>query len=244
MKNTAPDTVRRAVMAWRIAWTIVTLATVQALVCGVSALPVLLIWSSLINITASNSIVRLIVFSGAIVPSYILFALCLTIVSPLTTRLLRWRTPPDDEMRIAEMGWPLLRWVRYAASMHVARVLAGTLFRGSPIWTVHLRLNGARLGKQVYVNSLSVSDYNLLEFGNDVVIGGAVHLSGHTVEEGVVKTAGVHLGHNVTVGLGSVIEIGVSIGSNSQIGALSFVPKHMDLPGGVVYAGIPVKQIE
>jgi acetyltransferase-like isoleucine patch superfamily enzyme len=147
-------------------------------------------------------------------------------------------------MRIADMGWPLLRWVRYAASIHLARVLAGTLFRGSPIWTVHLRLNGTRLGKQVYVNSLSVSDYNLLECGDDVVIGGAVQLSGHTVEQGIVKTANVRIGHHVTLGLGSVIEIGVEIGSNCQIGALSFVPKHTKLAGGAIYAGIPAKRIE
>jgi hypothetical protein len=40
-----------------------------------------------------------------------------------------------------------------------------------------------------------VSDYNLIECGDDVVIGGAVHLSGHTVEAGVVKTARIRLGN-------------------------------------------------
>ena len=49
------------------------------------------------------------------------------IVSPLTTRLLRWQTPPDAEMRIADMDWALLRWVRYGASIHLVRVIAGTL---------------------------------------------------------------------------------------------------------------------
>ena len=91
----------------------------------------------------------------------------------------------------------------------------------------------------MYVNSLSVSDYNLIECGDDVVIGGAVRLSGHTVEAGVVKTAPVKLGDNVTIGLGSVIEIGAEIGSDCQIGALSFVPKHARLPGAVVYGGVP-----
>jgi acetyltransferase-like isoleucine patch superfamily enzyme len=137
------------------------------------------------------------------------------------------------------MDWPLLRWARYVASIHLVRVIAGTLVRGTPLWTSHLRLNGARLGKRVYVNSLSVGDYNLIECGDDVVIGAAVHLSGHTVEAGVVKTARVRLGSNVTVGVGSVIEIGVEIGSDAQVGALSFVPKHMKLEGGIVYAGAP-----
>jgi acetyltransferase-like isoleucine patch superfamily enzyme len=234
----------RPVVAWRIAWTVASLVTVQTLVCGVSAAPVVLIWYWLVSVTASAPMARLVLFSVAIVPSYVLFALCVMVVSPLTTRLLRWRTPPDTEMRIADMDWALLRWVRYAASIHLARVIAGTWLRGTPLWTSHLRLSGARLGKRVYVNSLSVSDYNLIECGDDVVIGGAVHMSGHTVEAGIVKTARVRLGHDVTIGLGSVIEIGVEIGSDSQVGALSFVPKYTKLNGGVVYAGIPARPIE
>jgi acetyltransferase-like isoleucine patch superfamily enzyme len=105
-------------------------------------------------------------------------------------------------------------------------------------------LNGARIGRRVFVNSLFISDHNLLEFGDDVVIGGEVHLSGHTVEGGVVKTARVRLGHDVTVGLGSIIDIGVDVGPRCQIGAMSFVPKHTKLPAGSVYAGVPVKRLE
>lgn len=234
----------RAVVAWRITWTVASLVAVQTLVCGVSAVPVVLVWHWLVSVTASTPIARLALFSVAIAPSYVLFALWLMIVSPLTMRLLRWQTPPDAEMRIADMDWALLRWVRYGASLHLVRIIAGSLVRGTPLWTSHLRLNGARLGKRVYVNSLSVSDYNLIDCGDDVVIGGAVHLSGHTVEAGVVKTARVRLGNNVTIGLGSVIEIGVEIGSDSQVGALSFVPKFAKLKGGVVYAGTPAVPLE
>jgi acetyltransferase-like isoleucine patch superfamily enzyme len=234
----------RTVVALRIAWTVASLIAVQTLVCGVSAAPVVLIWYWLVSVTASAPIARLALFSVAIAPSYVLFALCLMFVSPLTLRLLHWQTPPDAEMRIADMDWALLRWVRFGASIHLVRVIAGMLVRGTPFWTSHLRLSGARLGKRVYVNSLSVSDYNLIECGDDVVIGGGVHLSGHTVEAGVVKTGRVRLGNNVTIGLGSVIQIGVEIGSDSQVGALSFVPKYAKLKGGVVYAGSPAMPLE
>ena len=125
-----------------------------------------------------------------------------------------------------------MRWARYMAASHMVRVLAGGLFRGSPIWTAYLRLNGATIGKRVYVNSLSVSDHNLLEFGDDVVIGSGVHLSGHTVEGGVLKTAHVRLGRDVTIGLGSTIDIGVTVGDGCQVGALSLVPKFTTLEGG------------
>jgi acetyltransferase-like isoleucine patch superfamily enzyme len=234
----------RAVVVWRITWTVASLLAVQTLVCAAAAAPVVLVWQRLLPAAGSRPVARWALFSVSVVPSYMLFAVCLMIVSPVALRLLRWHTPVDAEMRIADMDWALLRWVRYAASIHLVRVIAGTLLRGTPLWTTHLRLNGARLGKRVYVNSLSVSDYNLIECGDDVVIGGAVHLSGHTVEAGIVKTARVRLGSNVTIGLGSVIEIGVEIGSDSQVGALSFVPKYAKLKGGVVYAGAPAMPLE
>ena len=239
--RTAPN---RLVVAWRIAWTVASLVAVQTFVCGVSAAPLVLIWFRLVPMMALTPIERMALFSVAIAPSYVLFALCVLIISPLTMRLLRWQTPADAEMRMADMEWTLLRWVRYAASIHLARVIAGTLVRGTPLWTSHLRLSGARLGKRVYVNSLSVSDYNLIECGDDVVIGADVHLSGHTVEAGVVKTARVRLGNRVTIGLGSVVEIGVEIGSDVQVGALSFVPKFATLRGGIVYAGSPASPLQ
>ena len=107
-----------------------------------------------------------------------------------------------------------------------------------------MRLAGARLGQRVYVNSLAVSDYNLLECGDDVVIGGSAHVAGHTVEQGVVKTARVRLGDRVTIGIGSVIEIGVEIGPDAQVGAMSFVPKFAKLPGGATYVGVPAEPIK
>ena len=109
--------------------------------------------------------------------------------------------------------------VRGVAVNHVVRVLAGQLLRGTPPWSFYLRLSGARVGRRVYVNSLSVSDYNLLEFGDDVVIGADAHIAGHTVERGVVKMAPVSLGPGVMVGVGSIVDIGATAGAGCQIGA-------------------------
>ena len=122
------------------------------------------------------------------------------------------------------------------------RIIAGTVFRGSPIWTAYLRLAGAHLGHRVYVNSLAVTDYNLLDFGDDVVIGDGVHLSGHIVEEGLLKTARVRLGRHVTIGVGSIVDIGVEAGDGCQVGTLSLVPKHTQLEAGATYVGIPAQR--
>lgn len=206
-------------------------------------MPVLLAWAALATWYAPDRIVAALLLSILFVPSYVGFALCLLVVSPLAIRMTGLRTPPNAEMPIAAMEWRLMRWAQYMAAIHLVRVLAGTLFRGSPIWTAYLRLSGATIGRCVYVNSLALSDYNLLEFGDDVVIGADVHLSGHTVEAGIVKTGGVRLAHGVTIGVGAVVGIGVTVGHGSQVGALSLVPKHTTLDPGHVYAGIPVRRL-
>jgi acetyltransferase-like isoleucine patch superfamily enzyme len=177
------------------------------------------------------------------VPAYLLFAVTLMLFSAAATGLLGWRTPADAEMRIRDLEWPLLDWVRYTALTHVCRVFAGTFFRASPVWTIYLRLNGARIGRGVYINTLAASDHNLLEFGTGTVIGSDVHIAGHTVEHGFVKTRAVRVGPNVTIGVGSVVMMGATIGDGCHVGALSFVPKGASLDGGMSYAGIPVHPI-
>jgi acetyltransferase-like isoleucine patch superfamily enzyme len=229
---------------WRLAVTVVSILVVETIVCGLAVLPVVLLWLELTARIPFSPAGRAVVFGMLLVPSYVAFALCLMGTSALATRVTGARTPPNAEVRIADMGWPLMRWARYMVASHLVRVLAGSLFRGSPVWTVYLRLNGARIGRRVYVNSLFVSDHNLLEIGNDVVVGSEVHMSGHTVEAGVVKTALVRVGHDVTIGLGAVIDIGVTIGPRSQVGALSLVPKYTTLDADAVYAGIPVRRID
>jgi acetyltransferase-like isoleucine patch superfamily enzyme len=243
-----PDTSRhgptgRVIVAWRLSCTAVVIVAEQVVLCAVAMLPAVALWLAAIDLVAPTVVMRAIAFSVLLIPSYILFALCLMTVSAVTARLTGARTPPHAELRIADMGWPLMRWIRYMVRIHVVRLFAGVIFRGSPIWSAYLRLNGARIGRRVYVNTLFISDHNLLELGDDVVIGSEVHISGHTVEGGIVKTAPVRLGNGVTIGVGTVVEIGVEIGAHAQIGALSFVPKHTTWPGGAVYAGIPARRL-
>jgi acetyltransferase-like isoleucine patch superfamily enzyme len=226
--------------AWRIAWTLLTFIVVEGIVAGVAALPVTWLWLWLLVRTSHLPWLRITSVSLALFPSYVLFALLFMFLSALAARGMRWRTEPAAAMRIRDIDWNLLHWLRYVALSHLVRLVAGTLFRATPLWTFYLRLNGVRAGRRVYVNSLSVMDHNLLELGEGTVVGADVHLSGHTVEDGIVYTAPVRIGRNVTLGTGSVIGIGVVIGDGAQIGALSLVPKHTTLPGGAVYIGIPV----
>jgi acetyltransferase-like isoleucine patch superfamily enzyme len=230
--------------AVRVAWTVTTSLVVETVIFGLSALPGVLFWTYHSRWHIPAEWLRIVVLSMTIIPSYLIFAITLMVLSALATRVLGWRTPAEVEMRIDDLEWPLLDWARYMTSIHVVRVFAGAFFRATPIWTLYMRLNGARFGRGVYVNSLALSDHNLLEFGEGVVVGDGAHISGHTVERGIVKTGRVRLGDHVTVGLGSTLGIGVEAGAGCQIGALSVVPKHSRLEAGATYAGVPARRID
>jgi acetyltransferase-like isoleucine patch superfamily enzyme len=221
--------------------TIATIVVTETIVCGLAAVPSTALWFAALDRVPSQAAPRTLAFAVLAPFSYALFALCLMPVSAAVSRLTGARTPEVPEMQIAEMSWPMMRWARYVVSIHVVRVFSGVLFRSSPVWTWYLRLNGARVGRRVYVNSVYLSDHNLIEIGDDVVLGADTHLSAHTVEAGVLKIAPVRLGRGVTVGVNTVIDIGVECGDYCQIAALSFVPKYARLEPGRLYGGIPVK---
>jgi acetyltransferase-like isoleucine patch superfamily enzyme len=228
---------------FRIVVTSVAIVTVQTVTCGVAMLPAVLLWRAAVNAAPSDSLLQAVVASALLVPAYIGFALCLMPVSAAVTRLVGARTPPNTELQISDVSWTLLKWVQYMSAAHIVRLASGSVFRGSPLWTGYLRMNGARIGRRVFINTLSISDHNLLELGDDVVIGADVHISGHTVEGDMVKTGRVRVGSNVTIGLGSVIDIDVEIGNGCQIGAVTLVPKHARLEPNSVYVGIPARKL-
>lgn len=229
----------------RAVWAVTSIGVVETLVVGTAVLPAFLCWTWLLTFPVPTWMVpRVALAAMSFVPAYLVFSVALATLSAMSTRVLGWRTRADQSWKLSDLEWPLLDWMRYMVSTHVVRVLVGTFFRSSPIWTLYLRMNGARIGHSVYVNTLSISDHNLLEFGDRVVIGESVHLSGHTVENGVVKTAAVRLGSDATVGLGSIVGIGVEVGEGSQIGALSIVPKYSRIEPHAVYAGVPARRIE
>ena len=147
------------------------------------------------------------------------------------------------ELPLRDFSWPVLNWGRYLMTIHVVRVFAGPAFRSTTIWNWYMRLNGARLGRDVWVNSLALMDHNLLDFADGVMIGSDAHVSGHVVERGLLKTAPVRLGRNTLIGIGSVVGIGVESGDGAQVGALSVVPKFTVLEAGGVYVGVPVARL-
>lgn len=227
----------------RVTWAVITVFLVESIVLGLAVLPSVAFWSWHFGWTGFAPWVRIVVLAMAFVPAYLVFAAGLMVYSAAATRLLGWRTQAGLSARLADFEWPLLDWGRYLVTTHVVRLFAGAVFRSTPVWTMYMRMNGARIGRGVWVNSLSLMDHNLLELGDSAVVGSDVHMSGHLVEHGTLVTAPVRVGARVTIGIASVIALGAEIGDGAQVGALSVVPKFQKLEPGGTYAGAPVRRV-
>lgn len=229
--------------ALRFGWTILSIFVVESLLVGFSALPAVLFFEWHRGLELAPRWVEVLVLVMSLIPSYLIFAVLLMVASAWSMRLLGWRPPANAELSIADLERDLCNWARYMISTYVVRTLAGPFTQATLLWTWYMRLNGASIGRRVWVNSLGVTDHCNISLGDDSVIGAGVHMSAHTVERGIVKIAPVSVGAGSTVGVGSHVQIGVSIGERCEVGSMSVIPKFVELKGPGRFAGIPISRL-
>jgi acetyltransferase-like isoleucine patch superfamily enzyme len=136
-----------------------------------------------------------------------------------------------------------IRWARYNAISLLVRYTCVNFIRVTPFLSLFHRMMGMKIGRHVYINTAVVADSNLIEIGDDSVIGGDVQLVGHAAERGMVITAPVKIGKRVTVGLMSVIFPGVTIGDDAVIAACAVLPKGTTVGAGEIWGGVPARKI-
>jgi len=100
-----------------------------------------------------------------------------------------------------------------------------------------------KIGRRVQINTAVIGDSNLIEIGDDTVIGGDVTLVAHSAERGNLVTGRVKIGSNVTVGLMAMIMPGVEIGDGAVIAANAFLAKGTKVGPGEMWAGIPARNL-
>ena len=126
----------------------------------------------------------------------------------------------------------------------LAKHLALPLVRTSPVIVWFYRGMGAKIGKNTLISTTRIWDCDLLEIGENSVIGGNVAINGHiTTSQGKGILRKVKIGSGVIIGADSMVFPGVTIEDNIIVGACSMIPKDAHLEANSVYAGVPVSKI-
>ncbi len=130
----------------------------------------------------------------------------------------------------------LVTFVRFAGNIE--------LFRVTPLLNLYYRGMGAKIGRDVIINSVIVYDPDLLEIGDNVVIGGDVVLMAHSGEGKYLHIRKVKIGNGASIGQSTTILAGAEIGEGAIVGAMSLVPKDFKVPPHSVYGGVPAKPLK
>jgi len=111
----------------------------------------------------------------------------------------------------------------------------------TPFCNLLYRLMGAKMGKNVQINSKNVADISLLEIGDRSVIGGNSTVICHSFERGRLKLRKVKIGSDAVIGLNSVILPGVEIGDRAMVAAGAVLLKDTKVGHGELFYGVPAE---
>lgn len=167
---------------------------------------------------------------------YFAYALCVIPVVGLFRIITRGGTPTG---RFRYYSYPAYRWASYNALILLVRYTCINFLRVTPFIVAFHRLMGMKIGRRVQINTAIIGDSNLIEIGDDTVIGGDVTLVAHLAAAGAFVTAPVRIGSRVTVGLMAVILPGVTIGDGAIIAPNAVVERGTRVGPGEVWAGVP-----
>ena len=119
------------------------------------------------------------------------------------------------------------------------------LFVGSPLYVLHLRALGAKIGRNVAIFSRNVPVCtDLLTIGDNTVIRKDSFLNCYRAHDGVIQTGAVTLGADVFVGEKTVLDVGTSMGDGAQLGHTSSLHSGQAVPGGEHWHGSPAERTE
>jgi hypothetical protein len=139
-------------------------------------------------------------------------------------------------------GFGLVLWTIQEASLDIAVNLSKKLFIHSPYPDYIYKLFGFKRRKGVSILT-RLWDPDLLDIGENTLIGTDAIVSGHYIKNGVLYRKRVKIGKNVTLGARCISSVGIVIGDNTVFGYGSTIPPHSVLEPNSFYSGVPVKKI-
>jgi non-ribosomal peptide synthetase-like protein len=118
------------------------------------------------------------------------------------------------------------------------------ILRGTPLLPWALRLLGARIGKEVFMNTTDLTEFDCVRIGDGAELNAWCGPQTHLFEDRVMKIGLVEIGARVTVGTRSTILYDTHIGGGAVLGPLTMVAKGERLPAATCWEGSPAAPVQ
>lgn len=133
-----------------------------------------------------------------------------------------------------------LRYYRFWVVKTLIRTAPVVLFRGNPLYSLYLRLLGAKLGRNTAIECRAIPVCtDLISIGENSILRRESNILGYRAESGYIHTGSVSIGNDAFVGVGSTLDIDTKMGNRSQLGHASSLQRGQYIPDGEHWHGSP-----
>jgi len=139
--------------------------------------------------------------------------------------------------------WSWFVWrdelINSAQEQLAGRMLLDNAF-GTPLMSLYLRLLGARIGRGVWVETLAVTEYEMIELADGVVVNRGACLMTHLFHDRLLRIGPTSMRAGSTLGPSSAVLPDTVVGAGTTVAAHSVVMRGEELPVGTRWHGAPV----
>jgi non-ribosomal peptide synthetase-like protein len=205
---------------------------------------------ALIMIDTTMIIVAMFWITESEIPVWAIFVGCPLVVSAgsfvitMVVFIMKWLLVGAYKERISPL-WTNFVWrseLITACYESVAIPFMVGWLSGTPMLPSILRLIGVKLGHGILLDTTFMTEFDLVEIGDDSVIGSNTDLQTHLFEDRVMKMGHVRIGNCVSVGSRCVILYATKLEDFSELAALSLAMKGESVPANGVWQGIPARK--
>ena len=156
---------------------------------------------------------------------------------------LKWLMVGRYQPRAVPMWTPFV-WISEAlTSMYESVAVPNFLeyLRGTPMLPAMLRLLGVKIGRDVYLDTTDITEFDCVEIGDHSEFNAWSGPQTHLFEDRVMKIGRIRIGARVTVGIRSTVLYDTTLGDGVLLGPLTLVMKGEALPADTAWAGSPAQ---
>lgn len=114
---------------------------------------------------------------------------------------------------------------------------------GTPYASWVLRLLGVKIGKRCFIDSSGITEFDLIEIGDDVALNDEAGLQTHLFEDRIMKMGRIKIGDRCTVGASATILYDVELEDDVNVSDLTLIMKGETLPRETSWQGSPGQRI-
>jgi len=159
----------------------------------------------------------------------------------LIVALLKWILIGRYQPRSAPM-WTMFVWLSEGiTSLYESVAIPNFLnyLRGTPMLPFFLRILGVRIGKDVYMDTADITEFDCVSIGDRAEFNSFSGPQTHLFEDRIMKIGQVNVGHDVVVNARSIILYNANVSNHAVLGPLTLVMKGENIPAKSAWIGSP-----